>query len=65
MLLLLGPAGEVLQYIKSAFPSCDRHRRMPKRRSLELITEALARHGEPIDPATLFDGDDRDWSWPA
>ena len=30
---------------------------------LELITAALARHDEPIDPATLFDGDDRDWSW--
>ena len=30
---------------------------------LTLITSAVARHGEPIDPATLFDGDDRDWSW--
>jgi hypothetical protein len=30
---------------------------------LELITAALARHDEPIDPTTLFDGDDRDWSW--
>jgi hypothetical protein len=28
-----------------------------------LITSAVARHDEPIDPATLFDGDDRDWSW--
>lgn len=30
---------------------------------LTLITSAVARHDEPIDPATLFDGDDRDWSW--
>jgi hypothetical protein len=30
---------------------------------LELITAALARHDEPIDRTTLFDGDDRDWSW--
>ena len=30
---------------------------------LELIAAALARHDEPIDPTTLFDGDDRDWSW--
>jgi hypothetical protein len=30
---------------------------------LKLITAAVARHHEPIDPATLFDGDDRDWSW--
>jgi hypothetical protein len=30
---------------------------------LELITAALARRDEPIDPATLFDGDDRNWSW--
>jgi hypothetical protein len=30
---------------------------------LELIAAALARHDEPIDQATLFDGDDRDWIW--
>ena len=30
---------------------------------LELITAALARHDEPIDPTTVFDGDDRDWKW--
>ena len=30
---------------------------------LILITAAVARHDEPIDPATLFDGDDRDWRW--
>lgn len=30
---------------------------------LELIAAALGRRDEPINPATLFDGDDRDWSW--
>jgi hypothetical protein len=30
---------------------------------LELIAAALGRRDEPVDSATLFDGDDRDWSW--
>jgi len=30
---------------------------------LKLIVAAVARHDETIDPATLFGGDDRDWSW--
>jgi hypothetical protein len=30
---------------------------------LELIAAAVARRDESIEPATLFDGDDHDWSW--
>lgn len=30
---------------------------------LRLIAAAIERHDEPIDPTTLFDGDDRDWGW--
>ncbi len=30
---------------------------------LKLIAAVVARHDGPIDSATLFDGDDRDWSW--
>jgi hypothetical protein len=30
---------------------------------LRLIAHTLGQFGQPIDPATMFDGDDRSWTW--
>jgi len=51
------------QVLESLAMAANNRRKFEWAGVLTLITAAVARHDEPIDPATLFDGDDRDWSW--
>ena len=53
----------VRQVLEGLAMAANNRRKFEWTSVLELITAALARHNEPIDPTTLFDGDDRDWSW--
>ena len=53
----------VRQVLDGLVMAANNRRKLEWAGVLGLIAAAIARHDEPIDPATLFDGDDRDWSW--
>jgi hypothetical protein len=53
----------IRQVLEALEMAANNRRRFEWRGVLDLIAAAVARHNEPIDAATLFDGDDGDWRW--